>query len=269
MAAGDDVIAGESVVVTYLGDGAIASLTLNRPARRNAIDRGMAALLLERLTSLGDDPNLRAVVLTGAGDQAFCAGADLIERRQMSTGERTRHTSAIRDVATSLAALPVPVIGAISGYALAGGAELALACDLRVGGTSTVFGFPEVKIGIFPGADGVVRLPRLIHPGLARELLYTGRQMGSGEALGCGLLDQRVENTQVMAAAVELARSIAVNAPLAIRALKQALQDSESRLMPEASSIVEQLRTPLDGTDDYREGLAAFSERRAPRFTGA
>ncbi len=269
MTAGDDNIAGESVVVTYLDDGAIASLTLNRPARRNAIDQRMATLLLERLTSLGGDPHLRALILTGAGDQAFCAGADLIERRQMSTDERTRHSAAIRDVTRSIAALPVPVIGAIRGYALAGGAEIALACDLRVGGTSTVFGFPEVKIGIFPGADGVVRLPRLIHPGLARQLLYTGRQMRADEALACGLLDNQVEDARVTAASVELARSVAVNAPLAIRALKQALQRSEGRPLPEASSIVEQLRTPLDGTDDYREGLAAFSERRTPRFTGA
>jgi len=263
-----DTDTGESVLVTYLDDGLIGSLTLNRPGRRNAIDRDMAQLLLERLTALGDDPNLRALILRGAGDLAFCAGADLTERRQMSAVERSAHTAAIREVADAIAALPVPVIGAVRGYALAGGAELAVACDLRVGGESTVFGFPEVGIGIFPGAGGVIRLPRLIHPGLARELLYTGRQLRSTEAFRRGLLDRFVGDDDVDATSHELARSIAANAPLAIRALKEALRLSDGRLPLDAGAIIEQLRTPLDGTADYQEGLLAFSEGRAPRFIG-
>lgn len=269
MAADDLAAQTTPVLLTYLDDGLIASIVLNRPERRNAIDRAMAKLLLEHLATVRGNTGVRVLMLTGSGDRAFSAGADLLERGTMMPAERSDHTAAIRDVAEAIGSLPIPVIGAVRGYAIAGGAEIAIACDLRVGGDATVFGFPEVKIGIFPGGGGAVRLPRLVPPGIARDLLYTGRQIGPEEAYRHGLVDRLVSDGEVEATALELARSIAANAPLAIRALKQALILSEGRPTQEASAIVEELRTPLDQTDDYEEGLRAFAERRPPRFTGA
>ena len=249
-------------------DAPVATLRLNRPAARNAISHRMADELTAALSLLAQRDGLRALILTGAGDQAFCAGADLRERRALAPEERGAHTRAIAAAAEALAALPVPTIAAVRGYALAGGAELALACDLRVAATDTVFGFPEVRIGIFPGAGGVVRLPRLIGDAAARDLLFTGRRVGAEEALRLGLVDRRVPPEALIAIARTLAGDIAANAPLAIRALKQALIDSAGLQVADAEPVVATLREPLDQTDDYAEGLAAFGERRTPNFRG-
>jgi enoyl-CoA hydratase/carnithine racemase len=246
----------------------IAVVKLNRPEARNALSTGLIERMLDLLSSLAEDHELRVLVLTGAGERAFCAGADLHERRRLNAEQRTVHTNLINDLADAVATFPVPVIAAIRGYALAGGMELALACDLRVASTDAAFGLPEVKIGIFPGAGGVVRLPRLVGPGNARELIYTGRQVPASEAFEIGLADHLVEPLEVMPVAIHLAESIAANAPLAIRAAKQALWESEGLPERAAHRIVQQHRRSLDTTRDYAEGLAAFAERREPRFTG-
>jgi enoyl-CoA hydratase len=160
-------------------------------------------------------------------------------------------------------------IAAVRGFALAGGTELAIACDLRVAGTDAVFGLPEVKIGIFPGAGGVLRLPRLVGAGAARDLLFTGRQVGAEEASRLGLIDRLVEPEAVLTAARALAGQVAANAPLAVRAVKRALGESFGLVEAEARRTVNRHRATLDATADYQEGLAAFAERRAPRFRGA
>ncbi len=247
----------------------VATITLNRPEARHALSRRLTDALREALDRLAADDSLRALVLTGAGEQAFCAGADLTERLTMTTAERGAHTAAINAVADALAAFPVPVIAAVRGYALAGGAELAIACDLRVAGTDAVFGFPEVRIGIFPGAGGVVRLPRLIGAGAARDLLYSGRQVRADEAFRLGLIDRLVASESVVPAAGDLAEAIAANAPLAIRAVKRALIEATGLAEPEAHRVVGRQRGALDGSADYAEGLAAFAEKRRPRFRGA
>jgi enoyl-CoA hydratase/carnithine racemase len=249
-------------------DGQVVTVTINRPAARNALSRRLASELSSVFTALAGDDRLRAVVLTGAGDRAFCAGADLRERRHMSAAERTAHTELVADLADRIATLPVPVIAAVRGYALAGGAELALACDLRVAASDAVFGFPEVRLGMFPGAGGVYRLPWLVGLGLARELLFTGRQVPAEEALRRGLVDQVVSPAEVSQSAAELARTIAANAPLAVRAVKRALAASTGLPEAEARQAVAPYRRPLDGTLDYAEGLAAFAEGRTPRFAG-
>jgi enoyl-CoA hydratase/carnithine racemase len=245
-----------------------ATLTLNRLEALNAISRGLAADLSAACAYLNERNDVRAVVVTGAGERAFCAGADLKERRSLNAQERTEHTVAIEAAAEALAFLPMPTIAAIRGYALAGGAELAIACDLRVGATDAVFGFPEVKIGIFPGAGGALRLPRIVGSGAARDLLFTGRRVGAEEAYRIGLIDRLVEPGAVLANALELAEEVAANAPLAVRAVKQALFESDRQPYAEARARVNALRAALDGTDDYEEGLRAFAERRAPRFSG-
>jgi methylglutaconyl-CoA hydratase len=246
----------------------IVTITLNRPEARNAISRKLTAELHEALAALNDDETLRALVITGAGDRAFCAGADLVERRGLTAAELTAHTAAINEVCDLVAGFPVPTIAAIRGFALAGGAELAIACDLRVAATDAVLGFPEVKIGVFPGAGGVVRLPYLIGSGAARDLLYTGRTVAAEAAMRIGLVDRLVPSEHVVATAIDVATSIAANAPLAVRAVKRALIDAVGLPEGDAHRVVAAHRRPLDATDDYAEGLAAFAERRTPAFRG-
>jgi enoyl-CoA hydratase len=246
----------------------IATLTLNRPEALNAISQELAADLLAVCAIVSTRRDVRAVLVTGAGDRAFCAGADLKERRMLPASERAAHTRAIEAAAEALAALPMPTIAAIRGFALAGGAELAVACDLRVAAEDAVFGFPEVKIGIFPGAGGVLRLPRIIGSGAARDLLFTGRRVTAEEAMRIGLIDRLVESRSVLDTASEMAASIAANAPLAVSAVKQALEASHARPLQDARRAVNDLRADLDDTADYEEGLTAFAEKRAPRFTG-
>jgi enoyl-CoA hydratase/carnithine racemase len=249
-------------------DSGIATLTLNRPHALNALSRDLAEALSDACAQIANTPAIRAVVVTGAGTRAFCAGADLKERRLLAAEERARHTRAIEAAAEALAAVPPPTIAAIRGYALAGGAELALACDLRVAGSDAMLGLPEVKIGIFPGAGGVLRLPALVGEGVARDLLFTGRQIAAAEALRVGLIERMTEPDDVLETARELAVAIAANAPLAVHAVKRALNESRGRPLQEARRVVNALRAELDDTADYAEGLAAFAEKRAPRFSG-
>jgi methylglutaconyl-CoA hydratase len=257
-----------SIVVAVDDDGHIATLTLNRPESRNAISRGLADKLHQACGDLAQRADIRAVVVTGAGDRAFCAGADLKERRSLSAPERAAHTSAIEAAVEALAALPMPSIAAIRGYALAGGAEIAIACDVRVAATDAMLGFPEVRVGIFPGAGGALRLPRLVGQGAARDLLFTGRSITADEALRVGLVDHLAAPENVFDEARVLAASIAANAPLAVRAVKRALRESRGLPLVDARRAVNALRAELDATEDYEEGLRAFAERRAPRFRG-
>ena len=258
----------ETTLLSIDGGERVATLTLNRPQAFNAISRQLATDLLAACDLLGGPTEVRAVVVTGAGDRAFCAGADLKERLGLSAAERAEHTALIEAAAEALASLPMPTVAAIRGYALAGGAELAIACDLRVASDEAVLGFPEVKVGIFPGAGGALRLPRIVGSGAARDLLFTGRQIPAGEALRIGLIDRMVTREDVQATAMGLATTIAQNAPLAVRAVKRALADSLGQSPADARRIVNALRMSLDGSLDYEEGLRAFSERRAPQFTG-
>ena len=257
-----------TIALAVDGDHHVATLTLSRPETLNAISRELATELHAVCESLAARSDIWAVIVTGSGDRAFCAGADLKERRMLSADERAAHTVAIEAAAESLAALPMPTIAAIRGFALAGGAELAIACDLRVAAQDATLGFPEVRIGIFPGAGGALRLPRIVGNGHARDLLYTGRRVPAEEALRIGLIDRLVAPQSVLETAAELAESITANAPLAVRAVKRALEESHARPLPHARIAVSALRASLDETDDYEEGLAAFAEKRAPRFSG-
>ena len=257
-----------TIALAVDGERHIATLTLSRPEALNAISRELATELQAACESLGARTDVWVVIVTGAGDRAFCAGADLKERRMLSADERAAHTVAIEAAAEALAALPMPTIAAIRGFALAGGAELAIACDLRIAAADATLGFPEVRIGIFPGAGGVLRLPRIVGSGVARDLLFTGRRVPADEAFRIGLIDRLVAPQVMLETATELAESIAANAPLAVRAVKRALEESHARPLQDARSAVSALRAALDATDDYEEGLVAFAEKRSPRFTG-
>lgn len=247
----------------------IATLTLHRPAALNALSRALVLALYEAVRLLAVRSDVRVVVLRGAGGRAFCTGADLKERAGLDGAARAAHTAQIAAAADALAALPVPTIAALHGYTLAGGLELALACDIRLAAADTVFGLTEVRIGIFPGAGAPARLPRLVGPGKARELIFSGRRIGAAEALACGLVERVVPPAELDEAVATLAGEIAAAAPLAVRAAKHALALADDLPLAEALAAIEGLRRPLDDTADYSEGLAAFAERRPPRFTGA
>jgi enoyl-CoA hydratase/carnithine racemase len=245
----------------------LAIITLNREEVRNAISRQMATMLVDRLSELSADEQIRALVITGAGDKSFSAGADLKERHKMTASQRARHTESIREIADRLYAFQVPVVAAIRGYALAGGAELAIACDFRIAGENAVLGFPEVKRGIFPGAGAVERLPRLVGSSWARRLLFTGRQIDANEALTMGLVDSVAPVDYVFSEAKRICRDVASQSPAAIRRLKRAIIASESAALDAAREQINHIRAELDAGDDYEEGLAAFAEKRQPRWT--
>jgi enoyl-CoA hydratase/carnithine racemase len=249
-------------------DTGLATLTLNRPTALNALSRELGALLVARLRELRERADVRVVVVRGAGERAFCTGADLKERASLTPEERGGHTGTIAAAADLLAALPVPTIAAIRGYALAGGLELALACDIRIATDDAIFGLTEVRIGIFPGAGGPVRLPRVVGPGKAREMIFSGRRIDAAEALACGLVERVVPVATFDEAVATLAGEIRDAAPLAVRAVKRVLDQALEVPLPAAMAYAEALRRPLDATRDYTEGLAAFAERRKPNFTG-
>ena len=247
----------------------IATITLNRPEARNALGRSLVAELRATLADLAGDASLRAVIVAGTrASSAFCAGADLVERTTMSAEERLDHLKAIAAVCEELAAFPTPVIAAVHGYALGGGTEVALSCDIRLAADNAVFGMPEVSVGLIPGAGGVTRLPKLVGPGRARELMFSGRRFDAVEAERIGLVERVVPLADLDSVARTLAEHIAANAPLAVRALKRALLASDNLPLAEATAAVLAERMPLDQTRDYVEGMTAFSEKRKPRYTG-
>ncbi len=244
----------------------LAIVTLSRESVRNAISRDMARQLVRRLNELATEPELRALILTGAGSKAFSSGADLKERHRMTPRQRQEHTSEIRAAADSIASFPAPVVAVINGFALAGGAELAVACDLRVAGERAIIGFPEVRVGIFPGAGAIERLPRIVGASKARHLLYSGRQVEADQALSIGLVDSVVPDDYVLIEATRICRDIASQSISAVRALKRAILALEREPPDQAAQIVRAIRAELDSSADYNHGLEAFAEGRLPNW---
>lgn len=222
---------------------------MQRGRARNAL----SLELIDHLqTSLKACEDSACLVLAGS-DGVFCAGADLRERVALSPDQRTQHTHRIVDLCDQLEAFPVPVAAWIEGACLAGGLELALACDVRFAAEGSFFGFPEVGLGIFPGADGPLRLTRLLGPGRAARLLYSGQRIGFAEAQALGL----VESGDPMG----WARSVSANSMLAVRSLKSALRASRDLAWEEARATVRSFREPLDASPEYESALAAFQAR--------
>ena len=244
-------------------------LTLDRPQVRNAIDTKMAQELRDIFVPLRYGPDgLRAIVLTGAGDRAFCAGADLKERKGMSDQAWRRHHGLIEEFAGALVDCPVPIIAAVNGAAFGGGCELALACDFIYAASGARFALPEVTIGIMPGAGGTQNLPRAVGERRAKELILSGQPWSADEALVWGMINRVCEPDRLMPEALETARRIMDNAPVSVRQAKKAIHrglqvDLRSGLILEAEAYERTIPT-----DDRREGIAAFNEKRKPRFTG-
>jgi enoyl-CoA hydratase len=243
--------------------GAVLVIELNRPQRRNAVDAALAQGLAAALDALDADPDVRAGVLTGAGG-AFCSGMDL---KAYVAGE-TVHIEG-RGFAGIAERPPVkPLIAAIEGYALAGGLEIALACDLIVAARGARFGIPEVKRGLVAAAGGLLRLPRRVPYHLAMEMALTGEPVTAERAEAAGLVARLVEPGQALAAALELAESIVSNAPLALAASKRIIEEESSWTPAEAWERQAEITAAVFASDDAREGSVAFAEKRPPVWSG-
>jgi enoyl-CoA hydratase/carnithine racemase len=254
-------------LVTLEGTDGIFTLTLRRSEALNALSSEMCTALLEALQRVDEDPRARALILTGQG-RAFCAGADLKEREGASPEAIWAHNRRIFSIPIALERLPVPTIAAINGYALGGGCELALGCDLRWAAAAAEFGCPEVTRGIIPAAGGTQRLPRLVGPSRAMALILSGRRIGAQEAYRIGLVDAVVETEDLSRAVEETARLIAANAPIAVRAAKRAIRYGLEHPLEAGLNLEGQLQRMLYATADCQEGIVAFRERRPPRWTG-
>jgi len=256
------------LLVERSDDGYVVTVTLNRPEQMNAMNTGMGEDLLACFDGLQRDRNARAVILTGAGDRAFCAGGDLKERNEM-TDETWRAQHVIfEQAAFRVLRCPVPVIAAVEGWALAGGCELAILSDFIVASETAVFGVPEATLGIFPGIGGTQLLPRILGAPLAKELIFTGRRMKADEAKAAGLVNHLVPKGQARARALEIATTIAANGPIAVRQAKKAIAyGSETDLETGMILAIEAYNATVV-TEDRLEGVRAFNEKRKPRFQG-
>ena len=244
----------------------VALVTIDRPDVRNALNFVLLGELADALEALDTDPACKAVVLTGAGDKAFAAGADIVELAEQ-TPERLAaegHFAAWGRIA----AVGLPLIAAVRGYALGGGCELAMSCDLIIAGDDARFGQPEIRIGVMPGAGGTQRLTRAVGARLATELILTGRMLGAEEARAAGLVNRVVPAAETVTVALDLAAEIAAMPPLAVRAAKQAILAAAEVPLAEGLRRERDAFFALFATRDQREGMAAFVEKRPPTWTG-
>jgi enoyl-CoA hydratase len=248
-------------------EGGVAVLTVDRQEKLNALDGQVIEEIGQVLLEL-ESEGPRAIIVTGAGERAFIAGADIRAMSVMDPIEAKRFSEIGHAALALLDRSPIPTIAAVNGYALGGGCEVALACDIRIAAENATFGFPEVGLGILPGLGGTQRLPRLVGPALAKELIFTGRRVGAEEARGIGLANRVVGKGEALDAAMDLAAEISANGPLAVRYAKAATNraldvDLISGLEFEADQFA-----LLFATEDAREGMNAFGEKRKPRFEG-
>lgn len=247
---------------------AICTITLNRPEVANAVNFEGLIAFRRTLADLRADPDVRVVLVTGAGDRAFCAGADLKERATLPPDKVKQFVFNIRGLMTDLAEFPRPVIAAINGIALGGGTELALGCDIRIASDNAVLGLTETALAILPGGGGTQRMPRLVGIGRAKELIFTARRVSATEALEIGLVEKVVPAGQALAAAREMAAAIAANGPLAVQMAKWAINCGMQADLATGLEIESRAYDMIIPTQDRLEGLAAFKEKRKPVYRG-
>jgi enoyl-CoA hydratase len=244
-------------------------ITVSRPRALNALDGATLAELACAVAGVADDGNARALLITGAGEKAFVAGADIAQMQSLTPEAAREFSLHATRLFLRIESLPVPAIALVNGYALGGGCELALACDWIVAADNAVFGQPEVNLGIPPGFGGTQRLPRRIAPGKALELLFTGRQVKAEEAVAIGLANEKVPAAQLRERGIALAQLIAAKGPLAVRAVKQAWRRGQGLPLAAACEIESDLFALSFATADQKEGMQAFLGKRAPKFNGA
>lgn len=248
------------------GGAGTALVTIDRPEALNALDFDLIDELAAALESLDRDPSCRAIVLTGSGPRAFAAGADVKELAQQTP--RSLRAGHRFDAWDRIAAVGLPVIAAVRGYALGGGCELALTCDLIIAGDDAVFGQPEIKLGVMPGAGGTQRLARAVGQAKAMEMILTGRNVRADEALAAGLVNRVVPAEAALDEALTLAATIAAMPRLAVRAAKAAIRATAELPLSAGLALEREAFFDLFDTEDQAEGMAAFTDKRAPVWTG-
>lgn len=253
------------MAVDYEKDGHIAVITINRPQAMNSLNIDVRIGLQAAYHDFNDDPELWVAIITGAGDRAFSAGADIKSFRPASEDEKS--------TAPQLAPIRPdkiwkPFIAAIHGYCLGGGLEMAMTCDIRIAADNAQLGQPEVNIGFMPGGGATQRLPRFVPRALAAELLLTGRRINAEEALQIGLVSRVVPRDQLMATAREIADTICEKGPLGVRATKEAMIKGYDMDLDEGLKLESQLATKIRATEDFMEGARAFAEKRKPNYKG-
>lgn len=242
--------------------GPYAVATIHRPEALNALNSQVLADLAELLDTVEADEEIRVLVITGAGEKAFVAGADIGEMSTLTKAEGEAFGKKGNDVFRRLETLPIPTIAAVNGFALGGGCELSMSCDIRICADTAVFGQPEAGLGITPGFGGTQRLARLVGPGMAKQLIYTAKNIKADEALRIGLVNAVYPAQELLPAAEKLAVTIAKNAPIAVRACKKAINDGLQVDMDRAVTIEEKLFGSCFETADQKEGMSAFLEKR-------
>lgn len=246
----------------------LATITINRPKALNALNSKVLSSLEQTLDRVNEDKEIHVVIITGAGEKAFVAGADIAEMSEMSPLEGTNFSRYGQLVFKKVQDLKKPVIAAVNGYALGGGSELALACDFAYASENAKFGVPEVTLGIFPGFGGTQRLPRLLGKGRAKELILTGKMISAGEAYEIGMINKVVPPDQLMDVVKEVAMQIAKNGPIAV-SIAKGLVDVGYDIPLDDGCILESRSFGMCcATEDKKEGMKAFLEKRKPVFKG-
>ena len=247
--------------ITYEQEGFVGVITINRPKALNALNSEVLKELNATLDAV-DLENTRALVLTGAGEKSFVAGADIAEMSTLTKAEGEAFGKIGNDVFRKIETFPIPVIAAVNGFALGGGCEIAMSCDIRLCSDTAIFGQPEVGLGITPGFGGTQRLARLIPVGKAKEIIYGAVNIKADEAYRLGLVNSVYTLEELLPAAKKLAAKIAKNAPIAVRACKQAINEGLDLDMDQAIVLEEKLFGSCFETEDQREGMQAFLEKR-------
>ena len=256
------------MAVEVTREGAVAVVTVSRPEALNALNTQTNEELLAVVRELSADGSVRAVVLTGAGDKSFVAGADIAEMKDFSAEQGRVFGALGQAVMSGIEAAPQPWIAAVNGFALGGGCELALACDIRIAAENAKFGQPEINLGVTPGFGGTQRLPRAVGDGWAKYLVLSGRHVRADEALRIGLVQVVVAKSELMTQAMKLAEELAGKSPLAMRYCKAAVQAASNSDITTGQGIERDLFALAFASEDQSEGMSAFLEKRTPEFNG-
>ena len=257
----------EQVLLTAEQDG-VVTLTLNRPKVMNCLNFELLHALKQQVDAIRFKPEVRVIIITAAGEKAFCAGADLKERATLTPLQVKEYIFTIRDLFATIENLNKPVIAAVNGIALGGGTELALASDIRIASTNASMGLTETRLAIIPGAGGTQRLPRLVGKGKAKELIFTGRRVGAEEALDIGLVNSICEPEKLLDECNEMAAMICETGPVAIEQAKYAINYGLETDLNTGMAIESNAYWVCIPTKDRLEGLAAFKEKRKPVYKG-